>query len=478
MRFAESGIWHEALVCRAALRNNGSELAPELEGYPMYELVLRNGQVMTPGGLVAADVGVSNGKIAHIGTIAPKNAGKVFDATGLTILPGVIDSQVHFREPGLEYKEDLESGARSAALGGVTCVFEMPNTNPSTITPDLLQDKLNRAANRMDVDHAFYAGATHDNTHLLGEMEAMPGCCGVKVFMGASTGDLLVQDDEGVEAVLKAIKRRAAFHSEDEYRLADRRGIARQGDWTSHPEVRDPQAAIQSTTRLLRLARKTGKRIHVLHITTADEMELLAAAKDVASVEVTPQHLTLVAPEAYQTLKGRAQMNPPIREQHHVDGLWRALNAGIVDVMGSDHAPHTLEEKARPYPASPSGMPGVQTLVPVMLNHVANGKLTLQRFVELTAYGPQRVFGIIGKGRIAEGYDADFTVVDLKRTETITDAWSATKSGWTPFDGMEVTGWPVATIIRGEVIMQENEILQKGQGKPVKFQETLEPQAV
>ena len=441
----------------------------------MFELVLRGGQVMTPGGLVQTDVGVTNGKIVRIGEISKDVEGEAFDATGLHILPGVIDSQVHFREPGLEYKEDLETGARSAALGGVTCVFEMPNTNPSTITPDLLQDKLNRAAGRMDVDHAFYAGATHDNTHLLGEMESMKGCCGVKVFMGASTGDLLVQDDEGVEAVLRAIKRRAAFHSEDEYRLADRRDLARQGDWTSHPEVRDPEAAIQSTTRLLRLARKCAKRIHVLHITTAQEMDLLAEAKDVASVEVTPQHLTLVAPQAYQKLKGRAQMNPPIREQNHVDALWRALNAGIVDVMGSDHAPHTLEEKARPYPASPSGMPGVQTLVPVMLNHVANGKLTLQKFVELTSAGPQRVFGIVNKGRIVEGYDADFTIVDLKRTETITDDWSATKSGWTPFHGMEVTGWPVTTFVRGQAIMRDGEIQLKGQGKPVRFLETLGP---
>tara|TARA_B100000678_G_scaffold291409_1_gene308190 strand:- start:43351 stop:44706 length:1356 start_codon:yes stop_codon:yes gene_type:complete len=445
------------------------------EGSLMFELVLRGGQVMTPGGLVQTDVGVTNGKIVRIGEISKDVEGETFDATGLHILPGVIDSQVHFREPGLEYKEDLETGARSAALGGVTCVFEMPNTNPSTITPDLLQDKLNRAAGRMDVDHAFYAGATHDNTHLLGEMESMKGCCGVKVFMGASTGDLLVQDDEGVEAVLRAIKRRAAFHSEDEYRLADRRDLARQGDWTSHPEVRDPEAAIQSTTRLLRLARKCAKRIHVLHITTAQEMDLLAEAKDVASVEVTPQHLTLVAPQAYQELKGRAQMNPPIREQNHVDALWRALNAGIVDVMGSDHAPHTLEEKARPYPASPSGMPGVQTLVPVMLNHVANGKLTLQKFVELTSAGPQRVFGIVNKGRIVEGYDADFTIVDLKRTETITDDWSATKSGWTPFHGMEVTGWPVTTFVRGQAIMRDGEIQLKGQGKPVRFLETLGP---
>ncbi|WP_373002624.1 dihydroorotase [Hyphomonas sp.] len=443
-----------------------------------FDLILRGGTVVTPGGEARVDIGVRAERIAEIGDLSAASAGETYDATGLHILPGVIDSQVHFREPGLEWKEDLESGARSAALGGVVAVFEMPNTNPSTTSPEMLADKLKRAKGRMDIDHAFYAGATHDNVGLLAEMERTQGCCGVKVFMGASTGDLLVHDDEGVEAVLRAIKRRAAFHSEDEYRLAERRELAVTGDWTSHPVVRDVETAVMSTRRLLNLARKVGKRIHVLHITTAEELEMLRDAKDVASVECLPQHLTLVAPEAYQRLKGYAQMNPPIREQRHVDALWRALNAGIVDVMGSDHAPHSIEEKARPYPASPSGMPGVQTMVPVMLTHVNNGKLSLQRFVELTSAGPQRVFGLADKGRIAEGYHADFTVVDLKRKETITKEWSKSKCGWTPFDGFEATGWPVATIVRGGFVMRDGEIVAKGGGKPVRFNETLEPAEV
>ncbi|MFT5774995.1 dihydroorotase [Hyphomonas sp.] len=443
-----------------------------------FDLILRGGTVVTPGGEARVDIGVRAERIAEIGDLSAASAGETYDATGLHILPGVIDSQVHFREPGLEWKEDLESGARSAALGGVVAVFEMPNTNPSTTSPEMLADKLKRAKGRMDIDHAFYAGATHDNVGLLAEMERTQGCCGVKVFMGASTGDLLVHDDEGVEAVLRAIKRRAAFHSEDEYRLAERRELAVTGDWTSHPVVRDVETAVMSTRRLLNLARKVGKRIHVLHITTAQELEMLRDAKDVASVECLPQHLTLVAPEAYQRLKGYAQMNPPIREQRHVDALWRALNAGIVDVMGSDHAPHSIEEKARPYPASPSGMPGVQTMVPVMLTHVNNGKLSLQRFVELTSAGPQRVFGLADKGRIAEGYHADFTVVDLKRKETITKEWSKSKCGWTPFDGFEATGWPVATIVRGGFVMRDGEIVAKGGGKPVRFNETLEPAEV
>ncbi|MEM6667461.1 MAG: dihydroorotase [Pseudomonadota bacterium] len=440
-----------------------------------YDMILRGGTVVTPGGEGPADIGVTGEQIAVIGDLSGVDAGEVIDCTGLHVLPGVIDSQVHFREPGLEWKEDLESGARSAALGGVTAVFEMPNTEPTTTTPDMLLDKLARAKDRMDTDHAFYAGATNENADVLAEMEQMTGCCGVKVFMGASTGSLLVESDEGVERVLRAIKRRAAFHSEDEYRLSERRDLAVPGDVHSHIIVRDVEAAVSSTRRLLRLARKTGKRIHVLHISTAEEMEMLRSAKDVASVEVLANHLTLAAPDCYDRLGSYAQQNPPVREAHHREALWRALNAGIVDVLATDHAPHTKEEKERPYPASPSGMPGVQTLVPVMLTHVNDGLLSLRRFVELTSAGPQRVFGIAKKGRIAEGYDADFTLVDMARRETITNDWSKAKCGWTQFDGFEAQGWPVATIIRGSSVMRDGEIVKQGGGKPVHFIETLDP---
>ena len=438
-----------------------------------FDLIVRGGEVVNHAGRGLADVGVREGKIVRVGDLGQASAGQVFDATGLTVLPGVIDSQVHFREPGLEWKEDLQTGGRCAVLGGVTAVFEMPNTEPTTTDPDALADKLNRAAGRMDCDHAFYVGGTHENARFLGELERLPGCCGIKVFMGASTGTLLVADDEGVEQVLLHINRRAAFHSEDEYRLADRRPLARTGDWTSHEEVRDAESAIRSTERLVRLARKVGKRIHVLHVTTAQEIDFLAANKDVASVELTPQHLTLIAPEAYQRLKGFAQMNPPIRGIEHQGALWRGIAMGVADVLGSDHAPHTREEKARPYPASPSGMPGVQTLVPIMLNHVNAGRLTLERFVDMTSHGPNRVFGLADKGRMAEGYDADLTIVDMKARRTIRHEDMATRSGWTPFDGMEVTGWPVATIIRGQVVMREDEVVAPAQGRPVRFLETL-----
>jgi dihydroorotase len=439
-----------------------------------YDLIVKGGEVVNHAGRGPADVGVQGGKITAIGDLSQASAGEVFDAKGLTVMPGVIDTQVHFREPGLEWKEDLETGSQCAVLGGVVAVFEMPNTEPTTTDPDALADKLARAKDRMHCDHAFYVGGTHENAQWLGELERLPGCCGVKVFMGASTGTLLVQDDEGVEQVLRHVHRRAAFHSEDEYRLAERRPLARTGDWTSHPEVRDAQSAIQSTERLVRIARALGKRIHVLHVTTREEIEYLAHHKDVASVEVTPQHLTLEGPEAYERLKGFAQMNPPIRDAYHRAGVWAGVANGVADVLGSDHAPHTREEKARPYPASPSGMPGVQTLLPVMLTHVAEGRLSLERLVDLTSHGANRIFDLADKGRMAVGYDADLTIVDLKARRTITHEQMATRSGWTPFDGMEAKGWPMATIIRGTVVMRDDEIVAKGTGQPVRFRETLD----
>jgi dihydroorotase len=440
----------------------------------VFDLIVRGGEVANHAGRGPADVGVRGGRIAAIGDLGRASAAEVFDAAGLTVLPGVIDTQVHFREPGMEWKEDLETGSHAAVLGGVVGVFEMPNTEPPTSTRAALEEKLARANGRMHCDHAFYAGATHENPAELGEIERTPGCCGVKVFMGASTGSLLVADDAGVEAVLRHVRRRAAFHSEDEARLAERRPLARAGDWTSHEVVRDAEAAIRSTRRLIAIAERLGKRVHVLHTTTAEEIDFLAGHKDVATCEVTPQHLTLAAPEAYERLKGLAQMNPPIRGLEHQAGLWRGIASGVVDVIGSDHAPHTLEEKARAYPGSPSGMPGVQTVVPVMLTHVAEGRLTLERFIDLTSAGAQRIFGLAGKGRMAVGWDADLTIVDLAARRTIRHADMATRVGWTPFDGMEARGWPMATIVRGQVVMRDGEVVTPGAGRPMRFLENLE----
>lgn len=329
------------------------------------ELILKGGTLVNHDGSAPRDLAISAGKIVAIGHFGKEQAGEVIDCTGLHILPGVIDSQVHLREPGAEHKEDLETGGRAAVKGGVTGVFEMPNTNPLTVTEEALADKVRRATNRMYCDFAFYIGGTRDNTHLLGELERLPGCAGTKVFMGSSTGSLLVEDDEGVGSILQNIRRRAAFHSEDEFRLNDRKGERITGNPASHPVWRDAEAARLCTERLLRIARAEGKRIHVLHVSTADEFPLLAANRDIATVEVTPHHLSF-ALEDYERLGTLIQMNPPVREAHHRLGVWKALQSGLVDVLGSDHAPHTLEEKSKPYPASPSGMPGVQTLVPVM----------------------------------------------------------------------------------------------------------------
>ncbi len=439
----------------------------------MFDLILKGGTVGLPAGILPADVGVKGGRIAAIGDLSGHLAHEVFDATGLHVLPGVIDSQVHFREPGLEHKEDLATGTASAALGGVVAIFEMPNTKPGTTTAEALADKLERAKGRTWTDHAFFVGAAGDNIEEIGRLERLPGCAGIKVFMGSSTGTLLVEDDEQIAQILANGFRRVAVHCEDEKRLRERWEIVKDGAHPKlHPVWRDEETALRATRRLVTLANKYHRRVHVLHVTTADEMAFLADHKELASVEVTPQHLTLSAPEAYERLGTYAQMNPPIREEHHRLALWKAVEQGVVDVIGSDHAPHLREEKDKAYPNTPSGMTGVQTLVPVMLNHVAEGRLTLQRFIDLTSAGPARLFNMAGKGRIAVGYDADFTVVDLKAERRISNMWIASRCGWTPFDGMKVTGWPIATIVRGTVVMREDTLLGDPIGEPVRFSES------
>ena len=325
----------------------------------------------------------------------------------------------------------------------------------------------------MHCDFAFYVGATRENTKDLGALEMLPGVAGVKVFMGSSTGSLLIEDDDGVRNVLKAIRRRAAFHSEDEYRLKERMDLRVDSDPRSHPIWRDAAAALTSTQRLIALARQTGKRVHVLHVTSHDEIEFLAQHKDVASAECTPHHLTMASPDCYEKHGTYAQINPPIRDAAHREGLWAGVAQGIVDSLGSDHSPHTREEKSQPYPKAHSGITGVQTLVPIMLDHVNAGRLSLLRFVDLTSAGPARLFGIAAKGRIAVGYDADLTVVDLKRRETITDSWVASRVAWTPYNGVTVIGWPVGTLIRGHKAMWEGSLTAPAQGERVRFLEIL-----
>ncbi|GGC24877.1 dihydroorotase [Novosphingobium marinum] len=435
------------------------------------ELVLTGGTVHTPSGPAQADVAARDGRIVGVGSYP--DAVRRIDCTGLDILPGVIDSQVHFREPGLEHKEDLETGSRAAVMGGVTAVFEMPNTNPNTDTADRIADKLKRAHHRMYCDHAFYVGATADNAEELRELERIPGTAGVKIFMGASTGSLLVAEDAELARVLASGSRRVAIHAEDEFRMNERKDLRVDDDPSSHPVWRDDESAMLATTRILRLARQARRPIHILHITTPAELELISRHRDIASCEVTPQHLTLAAEEAYPRIGTYAQMNPPIRSAEHREGLWHWLRQGVPDVIGSDHAPHTREEKARPYPQSPSGMPGVQTLLPLMLDHVAKGRMTLDRLIDMTSAGVQRIFGLVGKGRIATGYDADFTVVDRKGSFTVTEDWNESRCGWTPFAGMELEGRVVGTIVRGRSAMWEGQLADAANGEPLRFAAAL-----
>ncbi|MFN4012186.1 MAG: dihydroorotase [Pannonibacter sp.] len=438
-----------------------------------HDLILTGGTVVNQDGSAVRDVAVTGGRISLIGDLRSEVAAERIDCAGLTILPGVIDTQVHFREPGLTHKEDLETGSRAAVMGGVTGVFEMPNTNPNTTSAETLAAKVAAGHHRMHCDFAFFVGGTAENIEEIPALEKLPGAAGIKVFIGSSTGNLLVEDDENLAKILKQITRRASFHCEDEMRLRARMGERVPGDPRSHPVWRDETAALLATQRLVTLARRLGKRVHVLHLSTGEEMEYLADHKDVASVEVTPHHLTLHAPDCYERLGTYAQMNPPVRDLAHQQKLWWGVSQGIADILGSDHAPHTREEKDHEYPGSHSGMTGVQTLVPTMLDHVNAGRLTLERFVDMSSAGPARLFNIARKGRIAVGYDADFTIVDMKRRETIRNEWIASRAGWTPYDGVTVTGWPVGTFVRGRKVMWQGELTSPSTGEVITFQDAL-----
>lgn len=433
-----------------------------------FDLIVK--EAMVPGG-EAVDIGVRDGRIADLGTLDRFAADVCLEARGLHVLPGVIDSHVHFREPGNEPAETLESGSRAAVLGGVCTVFDMPNTHPAVVTQEALDGKRRLSEGRMHTDYAFFVGATLSNTDWLVDAETQPGVCGVKLFMGSSTGDLLVAEDDGVLAVLKSGRRRVAVHSEDEARLRGRQPL--RGAPSSHPVWRDAEAARKSTERLLRISEETGRPVHLLHLTSADEIPLLEAFRakhpGLATVEVTPHHLLLEAETAYDRLGTLAQVNPPIRERRHRDALRQALSGGLIDTMASDHAPHTLEAKRRPYPQSPSGVPGVATLLPLLLDLVANGELNLEQVEQLLCAGPAKVYGLSRKGRVAVGFDADLALVDLGQKRLIENGDWVSKCEWTPFAGMEVQGWPKITVLRGCSVMVEGEVQNSPLGLPVEF---------
>ena len=433
------------------------------------DLILKNGIVFLPQGRTSIDVGIKDGKIVEIGNCVDAN--KTIDCTNLFIFPGLIDTQCHFREPGGEHKETIQTGTMAAALGGIVGIFEMPNTNPLTTTPEALDHKINRGIDTAYTDFAYYFGGTYQNSNNLSKWENLDAVCGIKIFMGASTGNLLSATDEEVEAVVSNGKRVIAVHAEDEFLMNENKKtiLKDSNDVGMHCKWRDVNSSLNATKRVVGLAKKHNRHVHVLHITTSDEMDFLRKNKDTATVEVLPNHLTLSAPDCYEQLGTLAQQNPPIREKHHQDALWKAIEDGTVDIVASDHAPHTLDEKSGTYPNTPSGTPGVQTLLPIMLDHASNGKLSYERLVDLMAYGPIRVHKIKNKCSITKNYDADFTIVDPKKTHVITNEEQASKSAWTPYDGKKITGMPVMTIIRGNIVMREGELLEKITAQPIEF---------
>ena len=432
------------------------------------DFLIKNGSCYIEGKLKKTDIGISGNKIKKIGKIE-LNSSRVYDATDKLILPGIIDTQVHFREPGSIDAEDLESGSRAAVLGGVTSLFEMPNTNPPTATLEEFEKKLRAAKNRMHSNYAFYFGATPNNTNQLAHLKNVEGCCGVKLFAGSSTGNLLVDKEADIEKVISSSDRIVSIHSEDEDIIKLRKKFIKKGDVHSHPEWRNVECAMSSTRRVVKIAERYNKRIHVLHVTTKEEVDFLAMHKKNVTFETTPQHLTLYAPDCYDKLGTYAQMNPPLRSKEHYDRLWLAIKNNIVDVLGSDHAPHLKANKEKEYPSSPSGMPGVQTIFPVMIDHVNNGKLTLNQLINLMCENPCRIFEIKNKGFIKEGFDADITIVDMNKEVVLKDEMIASKCGWTPFNNYKVKGFPVGTIVNGNLVMSEGKILIKSKGRPLKF---------
>ena len=433
-----------------------------------FSLIIKNGSCYIDGKLTKTDIGLSDGKIKKIGEIE-LNSSKVYDATDKVVLPGIIDTQVHFREPGSTDAEDLESGSRAAVLGGVTSLFEMPNTNPPTANLVEFDKKLKAAKNRMHSNYAFYFGATPDNTDQLADLKNVEGCCGVKLFAGSSTGNLLVDKEADIEKVISSSNRIVSIHSEDEDIIKLRKNFIKKGDVHSHPEWRNVECAMSSTRRVVKIAERYNKKIHVLHVTTKDEVDFLAMHKKNVTFETTPQHLTLYAPDCYDKLGTYAQMNPPLRTKEHYDHLWLAIKNNIVDVLGSDHAPHLKVKKDKVYPDTPSGMPGVQTIFPVMLDHVNNDKLSLKQLINLMCENPCRIFGIKNKGYIKEGFDADLTIADMNKEVVIKDEMIASKCGWTPFNNYKVKGFPVGTIVNGNLVMSDGKVVLESKGQPLKF---------
>jgi dihydroorotase len=434
-------------------------------------LLIRNARILLPQGeFLQGDVQTCGREIVQVAPEIPTSvseADRVIDANGLTLLPGVIDPQVHFREPGLEHKEDLFTASCACAKGGVTSFLEMPNTRPLTITQEALNDKLQRAADKCLVNYGFFIGATPENLPDL--LEANP-TCGIKIFMGSMHGQLLVDDEEFLEPIFAKGTRLIAVHAEDQVRINQRRqefaGIT---DPAIHSTIQDNQAALNATQLALKLSKKYQRRLHILHMSTAEEAELLRQDKPSwVTAEVTPQHLVLNT-SAYEKIGTLAQMNPPLRSQHDNEVLWQALLDGVIDFIATDHAPHTLEEKAQTYPNSPSGMPGVETSLPLMLTQAMQGRCTVAQVSNWMSTAVAKGYGIPKKGAIAPGYDADLILVDLDNYHPVLREELQTKCGWSPFEGWNLTGWPVYTIVGGQVVYEKGKLNTEVRGTALTF---------
>lgn len=432
-------------------------------------LLIRGADAVLPDGIRPSNVLIRDGRIEQVDIDADTAADEVIDASGLHLLPGVIDDQVHFRDPGLTHKEDLYTGSKACAKGGITTFLEMPNTNPTTTSVDALHAKLELAAGKCLVNFGFYMGATGTNTDQLKQATRTPG---IKIFIGSSTGPLLVDEQEALEEIFRETDLPICAHCEDETTVRQNRERILAGDgirsWTDHSKIRDHEAAIVATRRAVDLAERHQHRFHVLHVSTGAEAEFLTTTSDLITAEVCPHHL-LFNVDDYDRLKSLVQMNPSIKNREDNERLWQALADGVIEVIATDHAPHTWEEKQQPYPDSPSGLPAVENSLALMLNAVNAGRLTLEQLVDRMCAAPARIWNLKNKGRIQKGFDADLVLVDLKREATIRNEDQVTKCGWSPWHGTSLTGWPVRTIVHGHTVFKDGQFDESKRGREVEF---------
>jgi len=428
--------------------------------------LIKNAQVVLPQEVVQTSVLIDGRRIAAIDPAIQTAADEVIDASGLTLLPGVIDDQVHFREPGLTAKEDLRTATRACAKGGVTTFLEMPNTVPTTTTVQRLHEKLALAAEKCLVNYGFYIGATAENLDQLQQAQRTPG---IKIFIGSSTGDLLVDDQQALERIFAETTLPITAHCEDETTIRrNREQCGQSGDVADHSRIRSAEAAMIATKRAFDLAVRHRHRFHLLHCSTAAEAQLLADHHNLLTAEVCPHHLFFNVDD-YTRLGTLIQMNPSVKTRQDNEGLWQALQQGLIQVIATDHAPHLLEEKQQPYPKSPSGLPAVENSLPLMLNEVNRGRVTLRQVVHWMCDAPARVWDIVNKGRIAEGYDADLVLVDMSLTKTVLNEEQQTKCRWSPWHGESLTGWPVRTWVLGREVYRDGQIDETVRGEEAQY---------